>query len=118
MSPHCLYGGVSFWEKRPNEIRNIFRRELKETITLCDNFSNAESKMFNQEIKNVSTHVHLKSEYLKRDSKNYVVPYVSFRRENNFSSCIIVHMDLSVFSLKLFPTPCRGVFYNFLFTRA
>ena len=110
--PHCLYGGVSFWEKRPNEIETIFRRELKETITLCDNFSNAESKMFNQEIKNVSTHVHLKSEYLKKESKNYVVPYVSFGRETILILYHSSHGSLSV-TLQLFPTPCRGVFHNF-----
>ena len=102
---------MSFWEKNPNEIQKIFHHKVKETITLCDNFSNAANKMFNPEIKNVSTHVHLKSEYLKKDSKNYVVPYVSFRRETILILYHSSYGSLSV-SLKLFPTPCRGVFFN------
>ena len=106
--PHCLYGGVSFWEKRPKDIGNFYRGELKETITLCDNFSNVESKMFNQEIKNVSTHVHLKSAYLKNNSKNYIVPYVFLQQGKQFSSCIIVHVDLSVSHFSFSP-PHAGV---------
>ena len=77
--PHCLYGGVSFWEREHNELQHIYPLGNKETLTLCDNFTNIESKLLNQEVKNVTSNVHLKSDYLEKDSKNYVLPYVSFR---------------------------------------
>ena len=44
---HCLYGGVSFWEHEPNKIQHRYPHGMRETLTLCDNYTNIQSESFN-----------------------------------------------------------------------
>ena len=49
--PHCLYGGISFYEWDPAPKMNMYIKENSETLTLCDNYTNINSEHFEREIK-------------------------------------------------------------------
>ena len=106
-----MYGGVSFWESEPDHERNIYPRGFKETLTLCDNYTNINSEHFEKETKTTLDVGYLKSEYLEKDSKNYILPYVSFRRETILVLYHTSHQSLNV-SLQISSTSCKGVFYR------
>ena len=101
--PHCLYGGISFWEWNPIE---HYYSGIRETLTLCDNYVNIENAY--GKIREVKITGHLKSKYLNKNSTNYIMPYISTRNE---VLLILYHNSagFSNISFSLSSLQCKGI---------
>ena len=104
--PHCLYGGISFWEWKPIE---HYYSQMGETIALCDNYVNIEH--LSGKSRKVKWTGHLKSEYFEKNSENYIMPYTSTRNEVVF---VLYHNSVGFLNISftLSSLECKGIFLS------